>query len=320
MLEDIVLYMVETFTAGVVQSCQGQEQQDGASLLHDQDPLEDFRKFNRNDEIFQEYDPPPGDNSKMGWKRSRPPTWRLSLWKAMKCAFCIQILGGVALGSLAISILILNLRTLDFCFNVQKTNWTAVSKRYQRMIVTVSITETFVIQLWSLLLMLTMFESSLIKKLNLITLNLLGASFDTCFRLYCQMYDVNVKSWMSYPLNCLFVFLLAMNSLLIGREITKNNERSKRIKKTIKVMAMLVAQFAFGIPITFGLVYVLIPLYGKASQTYRSVIAGALPLVTAIPKVIVRLGAQRIDFLHPGDSHVLLNVLFSASAIVFRVM
>ena len=197
LLEDIVLYMVETFTAGVVQSCQGQEQQDGASLLHDQDPLEDFRKFNANDEIFQEYDPPPGDNSKMGWKRSRPPTWRLSLWKAMKCAFCIQILGGVALGSLAISILILNLRTLDFCFNVQKTNWTAVSKRYQRMIVTVSITETFVIQLWSLLLMLTMFESSLIKKLNLITLNLLGASFDACYRLYCQMYGVNVKSWMS---------------------------------------------------------------------------------------------------------------------------
>ena len=85
-------------------------------------------------------------------------------------------------------------------------------------------------------------------------------------------------------------------------------------------MAMLVAQFAFGIPITFALVYVLIPLYGEASQTYRAIIAGALPLVTAIPKVIVRLAAQRIDFLHPGDAHVLLNVLFSASAIVFRVM
>ena len=85
-------------------------------------------------------------------------------------------------------------------------------------------------------------------------------------------------------------------------------------------MAMLVAQFAFGIPITFGLVYVLIPLYGKPSQTYRAIIVWALPLVSAIRKVIVSLAAQRIDFLHPGDSHVLLNVLFSASAIVFRVM
>ena len=85
-------------------------------------------------------------------------------------------------------------------------------------------------------------------------------------------------------------------------------------------MAMLVAQFAFGIPITFGLVYVLIPLYGKASQTYRAIIVWSLPLVSAIPKIIVRLVAQRIDFLHQGDSHVLLNVLFSSSAIVFRVM
>ncbi|CAH3186236.1 unnamed protein product, partial [Porites evermanni] len=201
-----------------------------------------------------------------------------------------------------------------------KTNWTAVSKRYQRVIVTVEVIETFVIQLWSLLLMLTMFESSLIKKLNLITLNLLGASFDTCYRLYCQMYGVYKKSWVPYPLNCLFVLLLTMNSLFIGKEIAKNSERSKRIKKAIKVMGMLVAQFAFGIPITFGLVYVLIPLYGEASETYRAIIAGALPLVTAIPKVIVRLSAQRIDFLHPGDSHVLLNVLFSSSAIVFRVM
>ena len=52
--------------------------------------------------------------------------------------------------------------------------------KFERMKVTVSIIETFVIQLWSLLLMLTIFERSLIKKLNLIPLNLLGASFDAC--------------------------------------------------------------------------------------------------------------------------------------------
>ncbi|KAJ7378212.1 hypothetical protein OS493_024160 [Desmophyllum pertusum] len=113
-----------------------------------------------------------------------------------------------------------------------------------------------------------------------------------------------------------------MNCLILGREVAKNSEteRSRKIKKTIKVSAMLAAQFAFGISITYYLVYKLIPLYGEASQTNRAVIAGALPLVTAIPKVIVRLAAQRIDFVHPGDSHVLLNVLYTASAIVFRVM
>ena len=103
------------------------------------------------------------------------------------------MLGSLAISSF-ISILILNLsKTLDFCFNVQKTNWTVIFKRYQRMKVTVSIIETFVIQLWSLLLMLKIFERSLIKKLNLIPLNLLGASFDACYRLYCQMYGVYKK-------------------------------------------------------------------------------------------------------------------------------
>ncbi|CAH3187422.1 unnamed protein product [Porites evermanni] len=113
-----------------------------------------------------------------------------------------------------------------------------------------------------------------------------------------------------------------MNSLIIGRDIAMKSEteRNKIIKKAIKVSAMLVAQFAFGMPITYCLVYVLIPLYGEVSDTYRAIIAGALPLVTAITKMIVRLAAQRIDFLHPGDSHILLSVLHSATAIVFRVM
>ena len=125
-LEGLFLYFAETFTAGVIQSYQGQQQLN-APLLHGQDPLEDFKKFNRNDEIFQEYDPPPGDDSKMGWKRSRPTRLK-SLWKGMKYAFHIQFLGGVALGSLAFSILILNLNTIDICFDVQYPHWTAVSK------------------------------------------------------------------------------------------------------------------------------------------------------------------------------------------------
>ncbi|XP_073246695.1 uncharacterized protein [Porites lutea] len=303
-LEGLFAYISETFAAGVIQSYQGQGLLDDAPLLQRQDPLEDFKKFNRNDQVFQEYDSPSGDDSKMGWKRSRPPTWRLSLWKAMKHAFYIQILGGVALGSLAIVILVIDFNTVDLCYDMQSKNWTALPKRIQAVMVTAATTEAYYVQLWTFLVVLTMFGWRLIKELNLLILNLLGAFFDTCYRLYLQVYDIYNKPWRSFPLNGLFVFLLLMNSLIIGRDIAKKSEveRNKRIKKAIKVSSMLVAQFAFGIPITFGLVYVLIPL------------------VTAAPKVIVRLAAQRIDFLHPGDSHVLLNVLYSASAIVFRVM
>ena len=246
----------------------------------------------------------------------------MSLWKAMNCAFCIQILGGVALGSLAILILIINFNTVDLCYDLQRSNWTSLPKRYQLIIPTVATSEAYVIQLWTFLVVLTMFDWSLIKKLNLLTLNLLCAFLDTCYRLYLQVYGVYRSPWMPYPLNGLFVFMLVMNGFLIGREIANNSEteRKTRMKKAIKVSVILFSQFAFGLPITLSVMRGLIPLYGKASETDRAIIAGALPLVTAIPKVIVRLAAQRIGFLHPGDAHVLLSALFSVSAIVFRVM
>ena len=321
-LEGLFACISERFAAGVIQSYQGQVLLEDAPLLQRQDPLEDFKKFNRNDEIFQEYDPPSGDDSKMGWKRSRPPTWRLSLWKAMKHAFYIQILGGVALGSLAIVILVIDFNTVDLCYDINSKNWTAIPKRIQAVVVTADTTEAFFVELWPFFVVLTMFGWRLIKELNQLFLNLLGPFLDTCYRLYLQVYGIYDNPWRTVPANVLFLLLLLMNSLIIGRDIAKKSEteRNKRIKKAIKVAAMLVAQFAFGIPITYGFRYVLIPLYGEVSETCRAIIAGALPLVAAIPKVIVRLAAQRIDFRHPGDSHILLNVLHSTTAIVFRVM
>ena len=271
-LEGLFAYISERFAAGVIQSYQGQALLEDAPLLQRKDPLEDFKKFNRNDEIFQEYDPPSGDDSKMGWKRSRPLTWRLSLWKAMKYAFCIQILGGVALGSLATVILVIDLNTVDVCYDMQSKNWTAIPKRIQAVVVTADTTEAFFVELWTFLVVFTMFGWRLIKELNLLFLNLLGPFFDTCYRLYLQVYGIYHKPWRQFPLNGLFVLLLLMNSLIIGRDIAKKSEteRNKRIKKAIKVAAMLVAQFAFGIPITYGFVYVLIPLYCEGSETYTA--------------------------------------------------
>jgi len=103
-LEGLFAYVTERFTAGVIQSYQGQGVLEDASLIQGQDPLEDFRKFDANDTIFQEYDAPPGDDSKMSWKRSPPSKWWMSLSKALKDVFRIQILGGLTLGTLAIFI------------------------------------------------------------------------------------------------------------------------------------------------------------------------------------------------------------------------
>ncbi|XP_020605370.1 uncharacterized protein LOC110044204 [Orbicella faveolata] len=322
-LGGLFVYVTETFTAGVIQSYEGQGLLEDAPLIQRQDPLEDFKRFDNSDTIFQEYDAPPGDHSKIGWKRSRPSKWWMSLWKAVKDVFCIQILGGLTLGTLAIFILVLDFNSVDLCYDKQlHGHWNSLPRKIQAIIVSAETVEAYVVQMWTFLLIITMFGWRLVKKLNLLILNLLGAFFDTCYRLYLQVYGIYERPWMSFPLNALFLIIVLMNSILVGREIANSseNERPRRLKKTIKVSAILAAQLAFGIPIALGLVYGIIPLYGRQNETYRAVIAGALPLLTAVPKVIVRLTAQRIDFLHPGDSHVLLSVLYSASAIVFRVM
>ena len=234
-LEGVFAFISETIVAGVIESYQGQGLLECVPLLQRQDPLEDFKKFSRNDEndeIFQEYDPPPGDDSNMGWKRSRPLTWRLSLWKAMKHAFCIQILGGVALGSLAIVILVLDFNTVVLCYDMQSKNWTAIPKRIQAVVVTADTTEAYLVQLWPFLVVLTMFGWRLIKELNLLFLNLLGAFLSICYKLYLQVYGIYRKPWRQFPVNVLFVLLLLMNGLIIGKDIAKDiTERNQRIKK-----------------------------------------------------------------------------------------
>jgi len=247
----------------------------------------------------------------------------MSLWEAMNHAFYIQIVGGVALGLLPILMLIYYFASDILCFNWKSTNWTALPEKTQAFVVTEGTIRAYFIQMWTFFVALLIFGWPVIKKLNLLTLNLLCAFFDTCFRLYFYIYGNYHKSWKSYPLNGLFVFIVLMNSFLLGKEIANKTQtlRNLKVKKALKVAAMLTLQFAFGIPLTLSFVYILIPLYAKEdNEILRTIIAGGLPLITAIPKVIVRLAAQRIDFVHPGDSHVLLSVLFTGSAIVFRIL
>ena len=275
-LEGVFAYVTETFTAGVIQSYQGQSFLEDAPLIQGRDPLEDFRNFDNvdNDTIFQEYDPPPGDDSKMGWRRSRPPRWWMSLWKAVKCVFFIQIVGGLALGSLALLILVLDFNSVDLCYDRQlHGHWNSLPHKIQAIIVTAETVEAYIIQMWSFLLIITMFGWPLVKRLNLLVLNLLGAFFDTCYRLYLQVFEIYEKSWMSFPLNALFLTMVLLNSVLVGREIAKITARDRRrkLRKILKVSSILAAQLAFGIPIALVLVYVVIPAIDSSGWLHPAV-------------------------------------------------
>ena len=119
----------------------------------------------------------------------------LPLWKAVKNVFCIQILGGLTLGSLAIFILVLDFNSADLCYDKQlHGHWdSALPHRIQAIIVSAEVAEGYVVQMWTFLLIITMFGWPFVKKLNLLILNLLGAFLDTCYRLFLQVYGIVVK-------------------------------------------------------------------------------------------------------------------------------
>ena len=63
----------------------------------------------------------------------------------------------LAVGLFAIGIVVLELNSVDLCYELQHQNWTSVPKKIQNIIVTADTIRSFPSQLWSILLMITMF-------------------------------------------------------------------------------------------------------------------------------------------------------------------
>ncbi|XP_031555640.1 uncharacterized protein LOC116292452 [Actinia tenebrosa] len=282
----------------------------------DSELLEEFTSFNQEDTIFQEFDPPKCglNNDPQTWKESRP-TFKKSFWECLKSVLLIQTLGGSLVGFVAVVIVFLDFNTVERCYE-ENSNFNSIPVKVQRIRVTAQTVEGFLIQLWDLCTIMLVFPLSLVRNLSLISLNILASFIDVTYRLYCQMYGVYRTSWMSFPLNVLFCLVILINNSLLSRHFCPYP-----LKKTVSLFFMFSAQFIFGIPMAFFLVYKLFPFYVTQNERKRIVIATFSPLLSAIPKLISRLGAQKLNgIIHPGTAHVLVAVIYGISAVVFRVL
>ncbi|KAK3699449.1 hypothetical protein QZH41_018621, partial [Actinostola sp. cb2023] len=91
-------------------------------------------------------------------------------------------------------------------------------------------------------------------------------------------------------------------------------------KKVLKLAFSFSAQFILGMSANIFLVYKLLPWYNKQDENTKVVVAAFCPLLTAFPKVVSRLAAQKLKDIHPGTAHVFVGVLYGSTAIVFRIM
>ena len=330
MLEAVVaflVYIAESFTGGVLEnlsitaSC-GSRDVEGAIEKHELDRLlpeahsvlSEFTRFDASDTIFQEFDPPDGDFGIMAWKKSRP-SWLKTLFICFKTVFVMQVIIGSSIALVAIAVLVLDFNTADLCYE-KTSNWNTMPPIIQRIRVVSQSVEGFIIQLWHISIMLCMFGYSVLKDLNLLTINLLAALVDVCYRLVLQTFGIYKHSWMSYPPNVLYSSVVFGNSLIIAKHVVQG----ERKKEVLKVTCLLAFQFLFGIPVAFILVHKIFPWYNGRSELEQVFIAGACPLIVSVPKVLARALLPKLDCVHPGVLHLLVGCLYSSAAIVFRVM
>lgn len=328
MLEAVVaffVYIVESFTGSVLEnssvtSCGRMNADDneaqGVEPLVQENGFGDFTRFDPSDTVFQEFDPAPRSSGNMAWKLSRPP-WCQSFVMSFKTVFFMQFVFGCSIALLAIVVVVLDFNTADLCYG-KTFRWNSMPQIIQSIRVTGQAVEGFFIQLWHFSIMFCMFGASVMKELNLLTINLLAAFVDTCYRLCLQIFGMYKRPWMSYPLNVLFASVVLGNSLIIAKHIIPVQMYNKT--KLIKVANLLALQFLLGIPAAFLLVYKIFPWYSEKSEIGKVFIAGACPLIVSFPKVIARATAPKFELVHPGVLHLLVGSLYTSSAIVFRVM
>ncbi|KAK3754249.1 hypothetical protein QZH41_020150 [Actinostola sp. cb2023] len=277
--------------------------------------LRDFTDFDQHDRIFQEFDPPESHEADpKAWRQSLPP-FKTSLKECLKSVLLIQTVAGSIIGLLVVCIVILDFTFAEWCYNMDK-QWDKMPRKVQSLRVTAQALEGAMIEMWDFTCIVSVFPLSLIKDLHLLTLNTLAAFIDMTYRLYLQMVGAYNAPWMSFPLNALFCMVILVNNYLLARHFYPLS-----LKNTMKLDFILSAQFILGLPAALMLVYGLFPWYIKQDQHIKVVIASASPLLTAIPKVVSRLGAQHLQgIIHPGTAHVLVAGLYAATAVVFRVM
>ena len=331
MLEAVLaffVYVVESFTGsvlenyGTVSTCGRVNNANNSEVesLVQENALDDFTEFvdqtSSSDTVFQEFDAPLGSCGNMAWKRSRPARWK-SFLMCFKAVFVMQFVFGSGIALLAIAVVVLDFNTADLCY--EKTfSWNSMPQIIQSIRVTGQSVQGFFIQLWHFSLMTCMFGSSVMKELNLLTINLLTAFTDTCYRLCLQIFGIYKRPWMPYPLNVLFAAMVIVNSLIIAKHIIPVHMYSR--KELSKVAVLLALQFLMGIPVASLLVYKIFPWYNQKSEVEKVFIAGVCPLIVSIPKVVTRSAAPKFHLVHPGVLHVLVGALYSSSAVVVRVM
>ncbi|XP_068676741.1 uncharacterized protein [Montipora foliosa] len=254
----------------------------------------------------------------MSWKQLRPSALR-TVCKSTVVGASISLISATAIGMFFTIVSYLSYKTYLNCHFKLKNS---MSLKLQWMQVTCNIISCFFLYIWVFLLALVLFRSyqlSGVKK-KLFLCCILMYFLDSLYRVTLQALGISKSFPLSneqvIPLNILFVLSIVGHNYLLANHLCFHSKQQKRA-------AFLLCSVIYCLPLIAGIIVCsyIYPVYNKQNEKQKLIIALFSPLIMVAFKTTSRICVQRLWRLtHPAYSYVMMAPLYSASAIMFRVM
>ena len=275
---------------------------------------DDFTHHDPEDTICEEFENPENSTDPTAWKQHRP-SMKTSLKQSAWFAFLVTVVTGgfIGLGTLLFMYYIISVVYIFDWKPMQDPSYPEDLKR--RRIVCESY-QSFFLYFWQPMMLCMVFKWPILKDVHLLTVALVGAAVDLGYRFFLAVYELYYPPWIPYPLNVVFMTVVLVNSISIGRNIFNTN-----LFRAILLAFKLCAQFITGAPMLYLCAYVLFPWFAHQEGFLKFTILALAILISIIPKEISRqcvLGLNGVN--HPGTSYVLVATAFTSVSIVYRFM
>ncbi|XP_068676686.1 uncharacterized protein [Montipora foliosa] len=255
----------------------------------------------------------------MSWKQLRPSALR-TVCKSTVVGASISLLSATAVGMFFTIVSYLSYKTYLNCHFKLKNS---ISLKLQWMQVICNIISFFFLYIWVFQLALVLFRpyqlSGVKKKLFLCCMFMYF--LDSLYRVTLQALGSS-KSFPIFdnkqviPANILFLMSIFGHNYLLANHLCLHSKRQKHA-------AFMLFSAIYCLPFIAVIVLSLFlyPAYNKQNEKGKLIIALFSPLIGVVFKTTSRICVQRLwRITHPAYSYVMMVPLYSASAIIFRVM
>ena len=237
------------------------------------------------------------------------PTFMRSLAMCTWVSFEVTMLVGIIIGIITTTVWMLNLNLTHCCYGLQD-NWFKIPIKYQRIQLISEVVKGMLLQLWSFACVVSVFNWTLLTKLNLIIWNILASYTDALFRLLLFAYGIYGYKWKSYVLNVLFIAITFLNHIRIARYY---RDQHKLDCNVYTFAAKLGIQFLLGLSVVLPFNYWFTNAFAAANALQKTIMSMSLPILFGIPKIITSYLISKVDKVFSPGRAIIFTIVGQVS-------